>query len=74
MRLRHWVSEVFGAHSHDTADQVDDVLEGDVSGRRALVISLGVLAATALLQAGVVVLSGSVALLGSIRCTTSPTR
>lgn len=63
-RVRHTVSEVFGTHSHDVADQIDDALEADARGRRALWISLGILAATALLQAGAVVLSGSVALLG----------
>ncbi|MBP6994624.1 MAG: cation transporter [Phycicoccus sp.] len=63
-RVRHSVSEVFGTHSHDVADQIDDALEADARGRRALWISLGILAVTAVLQAGAVVLSGSVALLG----------
>ena len=63
-RLRHGLSEIFGAHSHDTAEQFDDALEADESGRRALLISLAVLAVTAVLQAVVVVWSGSVALLG----------
>jgi cation diffusion facilitator family transporter len=58
------VSEVFGGHSHDAADQVDAALEADARGRRALWISLAVLAVTAVLQGAVVVLSGSVALLG----------
>jgi cation diffusion facilitator family transporter len=53
-----------GGHSHDTADQIDDALEADSAGRRALVISLVGLAVTALIQGVVVVLSGSVALLG----------
>ncbi len=63
-RVRHAVSEVFGAHSHDVADQVDEALEADADGRRALLLSLAILAATAIIQAVVVVLSGSVALLG----------
>jgi cation diffusion facilitator family transporter len=63
-RFVHAVSETLGAHSHDPADQVDDALEADAAGRRALVISLVGLAVTAALQAVVVVLSGSVALLG----------
>jgi len=63
-RVRHAVSEVFGAHSHDVADQVDEALEADTDGRRALLLSLAILAATAAIQAVVVVLSGSVALLG----------
>jgi len=63
-RVGHAVSEAVGGHSHDAADQVDDVLEADAAGRRALLISLAVLAGTAAIQAVVVVLSGSVALLG----------
>src|SRR5450631_2107602 len=63
-RVRHGVSEVFGAHSHDSADQVDETLEADADGRRALLLSLLILAVTAAIQAAVVVLSGSVALLG----------
>lgn len=63
-RIRHAASDIFGAHSHDAADQVDDALEADARGRRALWISLAVLAATALLQGIVVLFTGSVALLG----------
>jgi len=63
-RLRHAVSELVGGHSHDTADQIDDALEANQAGRRALLISLVGLGATALIQGVVVVLSGSVALLG----------
>jgi cation diffusion facilitator family transporter len=63
-RVRRAASELVGGHSHDAADQVDDVLEADAVGRRALLISLAGLAVTAAIQAVVVVLSGSVALLG----------
>jgi cation diffusion facilitator family transporter len=64
-RLTHATLELFGAgHSHDAADQVDEALEADSRGRRALWLSLAALAVTALLQAVVVVLTGSVALLG----------
>jgi cation diffusion facilitator family transporter len=63
-RIRHAASELFGGHSHDAADQVDQALEADARGRRALWISLLVLAVTALLQAVVVAVTGSVALLG----------
>ena len=63
-RLRHTASELVGGHSHDTADQVDEALQADTTGRRALLISLAGLAVTAAIQAAVVVLSGSVALLG----------
>jgi cation diffusion facilitator family transporter len=68
------VSEFFGGHSHDAADQIDDALEANAAGRRALGISLiglsvtavlqAVVSVTAVLQAVVVALSGSVALLG----------
>jgi cation diffusion facilitator family transporter len=60
----HAVSRAVGGHSHDAAEQIDDALEADSAGRRALVISLVGLAVTAAIQAIVVVLSGSVALLG----------
>jgi cation diffusion facilitator family transporter len=60
----HAFSELLGTHSHDAADQVDDALEATDDGRRALLISLVVLAATALIEGLIVGLSGSVALLG----------
>lgn len=63
-KARHAVGELVGGHSHDPADQIDDALEANAAGRRALLISFAVLAATAAMQAGVVLLSGSVALLG----------
>jgi cation diffusion facilitator family transporter len=64
-RLRHAAAELFGiGHSHDAADSVESILEGAAAGRRALLISLAVLAVTAVLQAIVVAFSGSVALLG----------
>ncbi|HEV7148952.1 MAG TPA: cation diffusion facilitator family transporter [Pedococcus sp.] len=62
--MRHALSELTGGHSHDSADQVDEALEADAAGRRALVISLVGLGATALVQGVVVSVSGSVALLG----------
>lgn len=62
--MQHAVSDLFGGHSHDTADQVDEALEADARGRRALWISLAALAVTAALQAVVVLFTGSVALLG----------
>ncbi len=51
-------------HSHDSADKVDEALEASRDGIRALWVSLLVLIVTAAVQAVVVVLSGSVALLG----------
>jgi len=59
-RWRH----VLRPHSHEAADQVDAVMEGSAEGMRVLWISLGVLGLTALIQAVVTGLSGSVALLG----------
>ncbi|MFD8735075.1 cation diffusion facilitator family transporter [Streptomyces sp. NPDC059618] len=59
-RLRHLLSP----HSHEAADKVDSALEASARGMRALWISLAVLGSTALAQAAVVSLSGSVALLG----------
>lgn len=53
-----------GAHSHDSAERVDQALETSDRGIRALKISLIGLGVTALLQVVVVVISGSVALLG----------
>jgi cation diffusion facilitator family transporter len=59
-RLRHLLTP----HSHETADKVDSALESSALGMRALWVSLAVLGTTALAQAAVVALSGSVALLG----------
>jgi cation diffusion facilitator family transporter len=61
--VRHALSEFFGMHSHDPADSVDSALESSAQGIRALKISFSVLMVTAVLQAGIVVLTGSVALL-----------
>ncbi|MPY61746.1 cation transporter, partial [Streptomyces spongiae] len=59
-RLRHLLTP----HSHETADKLDSALESSARGMRALWVSLAVLGVTAVAQAVVVVLSGSVALLG----------
>jgi cation diffusion facilitator family transporter len=58
--VRHAVAP----HSHDPADTVDSALEASREGTRALTLSILVLGATAVAQAAVVVLTGSVALLG----------
>jgi Co/Zn/Cd efflux system component len=63
-RLPHPLTDLFGGHSHDTGDQVDQTLETHDAGRRALLISLAGLLVTAIIQAVVVALTGSVALLG----------
>jgi len=59
-RLRH----LLRPHSHETADKVDAAMEASAQGIRVLWISLAALGATAVLQAVVVAVSGSVALLG----------
>jgi cation diffusion facilitator family transporter len=51
-------------HSHEAADKVDAVMAASAEGMRTLWLSLTVLALTAAIQAFVVALSGSVALLG----------
>jgi cation diffusion facilitator family transporter len=58
-RLLHMVRP----HSHDPSQSTDQALEASEEGKRAVLVSLGVLGVTALVQAAVVVLSGSVALL-----------
>lgn len=60
----HRLSHMITPHSHDSAEKVDAALETSRDGMQALWISLAVLGATAALQAVVVALSGSVALLG----------
>jgi cation diffusion facilitator family transporter len=62
-RIWHGLGSLIGTHSHDPGDKVDRAMEATAEGRRALWISLGVLMATALAQALVVVITGSVALL-----------
>ncbi|GAB2957641.1 cation diffusion facilitator transporter [Amycolatopsis acidiphila] len=51
-------------HSHDSADRVDDVLETSRRGLRALAWSFAGLFATAVAQLALVLVTGSVALLG----------
>ena len=58
-----WLTGLFGGHSHDAADSVDDALEGSAEGIRAVKLSLVGLGITAVLQLVVVAISGSVALL-----------
>ncbi|MEU5952354.1 cation diffusion facilitator family transporter [Streptomyces sp. NPDC047525] len=63
-RWRHKAGHLLKPHSHEAADKVDTALESSARGMRALWISLAVLGVTAGAQAVVVVLTGSVALLG----------
>ncbi|MGC0371271.1 cation diffusion facilitator family transporter [Microbacterium sp. SLBN-111] len=61
--LKGFVYGLFVPHSHDAADSIDDAMEASSSGIRVLKISLLILLATTILQAAVVIFSGSVALL-----------
>ncbi len=58
-----FVRGLFAPHSHDTAEAVDSALETSREGIRAVKISLAVLGLTAMIQAVLVVVTGSVALL-----------
>lgn len=62
-RVRHGLGWLFGMHSHDHADSIDDALESSKEGIRTLVISFSVLMATAVAQVVVVYITDSVALL-----------
>ncbi|GGQ71038.1 cation diffusion facilitator family transporter [Streptomyces flaveolus] len=61
---RHRLAHLLAPHSHESGDRIDPALESSARGLRALWVSLAVLGATALAQAVVVAVSGSVALLG----------
>lgn len=61
--FKGFLHALFVPHSHDAADSIDDAMEADSAGIRALKISLVVLLATTVLQGVVVAFSGSVALL-----------
>jgi cation diffusion facilitator family transporter len=61
--LRGVLAHALRPHSHDHADSFDDALLSDRAARRALVISLCGLLATAIVQAVIVGFSGSVGLL-----------
>ncbi|AKF28544.1 cobalt transporter [[Brevibacterium] flavum] len=54
---------IFVPHSHDTADSIDDAMEANSEGIRALKFSLVLMLLTTVLQAIIVSFSGSVALL-----------
>ncbi|MFF5214083.1 cation diffusion facilitator family transporter [Micromonospora sp. NPDC000442] len=60
----HRLTHAVVPHSHDSRAKIDPALESSRDGLRALWISLVGLGVTALAQAAIVVLSGSVALLG----------
>jgi len=58
-----WLLTLVRPHGHDSADSIDSALEASGKGIQAVKISLAALMVTAFLQVGVVVLTGSVALL-----------
>ena len=58
------VRALFVLHTHDAIDSVDQALAGSNDGMRALKLSLAALAITASIELGIVLISGSVALLG----------
>ncbi len=57
-----WINKKLG-HSHHIADKVDTAMESNERGIHTLKITLVILTITALFQLGIVILSGSVALL-----------
>lgn len=63
-RWLHAVRHALTPHSHDTTEKIDSELETSRRGVRAVWWSFAILMATALGQAAVVAVSGSVALLG----------
>ncbi|WP_123023352.1 cation diffusion facilitator family transporter [Mycolicibacterium stellerae] len=56
------MTHAFVPHSHDAVESVDSALESSAIGIRTVKISLVVLGATALAQAAIVTISGSIAL------------
>lgn len=62
--FRALLGALTGSHSHDAMDSVDQALVESDDGMRTLKISFAILAGTAILELAVVLVSGSVALLG----------
>jgi cation diffusion facilitator family transporter len=63
-KLRHQLAHLVTPHSHEALDKVDSAMETSREGMRTLWLSLAVLGATTVVQAMIVAVSGSVALLG----------
>ncbi|WP_241777744.1 cation diffusion facilitator family transporter [Streptomyces sp. CT34] len=63
-RLRHQLAHMVTPHSHEAMDKVDSAMETSREGMRTLWLSLGILGLTTVIQAAIVAVSGSVALLG----------
>ena len=57
------LTEIFRPHGHDAAESIDSALEASDRGMRAVKVSFAALVVTAVAQLGIVVLTGSVALL-----------
>ncbi|MGW7004950.1 cation diffusion facilitator family transporter [Streptomyces sp. NPDC054933] len=62
--MRHQLAHMVTPHSHEAMDKVDAAMETSRDGMRTLWLSLGILGLTTAVQAAIVALSGSVALLG----------
>ncbi|RSS60601.1 cation diffusion facilitator family transporter, partial [Streptomyces sp. WAC06614] len=62
--MRHRLAHLVTPHGHEPADKIDPAMEASREGMRTLWLSLGVLGLTTVVQAVIVALSGSVALLG----------
>jgi cation diffusion facilitator family transporter len=63
-RIRHQIGHLITPHSHEARDKVDAAMQSSAEGMRTLWLSLSILGLTTVIQAVVVALSGSVALLG----------
>jgi len=61
--IKGFFLSIFKPHSHDAADSIDDALESNAAGIRAVKISLIALGITAIAQLLIVIVTGSVALL-----------
>jgi cation diffusion facilitator family transporter len=62
--MRHQLAHLVTPHSHQAVDKVDTAMRTSREGMRTLWLSLVILGATTVVQAVIVVVSGSVALLG----------
>ncbi|MFI6355230.1 cation diffusion facilitator family transporter [Streptomyces sp. NPDC050743] len=63
-KVRHQLAHLVTPHSHEALDKIDSAMETSREGMRTLWLSLAVLGATTVVQAMIVAVSGSVALLG----------
>ncbi|WP_037582454.1 cation diffusion facilitator family transporter [Phaeacidiphilus oryzae] len=62
--MRHRLAHALTPHSHEAMDKVDSAVTASREGMRTLWLSFGILGLTTLVEAAIVTLSGSVALLG----------